>query len=238
MSINFTPGKNNAKLRKLELATGKKVFAFSLLSGYSCPYAKECLSKAVDVDGRRHIEDGQHMRFRCFSASEEALFPAVYNHRKNNLDLAKSITCDDIEAALPAKAEIVRIHVAGDFLSSNYMLEWIKTARNNRDVIFYAYTKSLPFWLKHRKLIDDTPNFVLTASYGGWRDELITKHKLRSAVVVNYPQDTMLEIDDNDTHAALPEYRHQDFALLLHGVQRKGTVEAKAVEGRKHERHK
>ena len=43
--IMFT--KKNAKLDKLAALTGKKVFAFSLLSGHTCPFAKECHSKVI-----------------------------------------------------------------------------------------------------------------------------------------------------------------------------------------------
>ena len=38
-----------------------------------------------------------------------------------------------------------------------------------------------------------------------------------------------LEIDHDDSHAARPDLRHQSFALLIHGVQPKGSEAAKAV---------
>ena len=68
--------KANAKTAKLALvpslakylANGRKVYSLDLLSGFYCPFAKECLSKAVvEADGSRHIEDGEHTKFRCFS---------------------------------------------------------------------------------------------------------------------------------------------------------------------------
>jgi len=40
-------GKANAKLEALEKATGRKVYTFSLLSGHTCPYAKDCKSMAM-----------------------------------------------------------------------------------------------------------------------------------------------------------------------------------------------
>jgi len=49
-------GKANAKLRELERVLEVKLVTFSLLSGFSCPYAKECLSQAVEnSEGRRHL---------------------------------------------------------------------------------------------------------------------------------------------------------------------------------------
>src|SRR5688500_2669546 len=64
-----------------------KLITFSKLSGYQCPFAKLCLSKAVVRNGKRTIEDGPHTQFRCFSASQEVLFTNVYNHRKHNTDV-------------------------------------------------------------------------------------------------------------------------------------------------------
>ena len=36
----------------------RKIYSLDLLSGYSCPFARECLSKVVEVDGKRAIKDG------------------------------------------------------------------------------------------------------------------------------------------------------------------------------------
>ena len=46
----------------------RKIYSLDLLSGYSCPFAKACLSKAVDGQNYgRHIVDGPENEFRCFS---------------------------------------------------------------------------------------------------------------------------------------------------------------------------
>ena len=72
----------NAKIEALKqvdelqpyLTDKRKVYSFDLLSGYSCPYAKACLSKAVvQSDGRRKIKDGVDNEFRCFSASQKCV---------------------------------------------------------------------------------------------------------------------------------------------------------------------
>ena len=39
-----------------------------------------------------------------------------------------------------------------------------------------------------------------------------------------------LEIDHDDSHAARPSMRHQDFALLVHGTQPKGSEAADALK--------
>jgi hypothetical protein len=73
-------------------------------------------------------------------------------------------------------------------------------------------------------------NFVLTASRGGRKDDMIDTYGLRSVKVVFHPSETTLEIDHTDEHAANPETRNQDFALLLHGVQPKGSAAGNAVK--------
>jgi hypothetical protein len=39
-----------------------------------------------------------------------------------------------------------------------------------------------------------------------------------------------LEIDHDDSHAARPSLKDQDFALLIHGIQPKGTEAAAALK--------
>jgi len=235
--MKLTFGRGNAKLDALETKFGKPVYTFSVLSGFTCPYAKDCLSKAVmGADGRLHIEDGPWTQFRCFSASQEALFKNVYNSRKANGELimlaAKSVkdACKAILDSMPKKAGVIRIHVGGDFQTKNYMQSWIEAAIAKPDVLFYAYTKSLPFWILLKDMIPK--NFVLTASYGGHKDDLIEKHNLRYAKVVfskSEARKLKLPIDHDDSHAADPRRRNKSFALLIHGAQPKGSEAGKAV---------
>lgn len=219
------------------LTDKRKVYSFDLLSGYSCPFAESCLSKAVvQSDGKRKIQDGLKTQFRCFSASQEVQYTNVYNLRKNNFDLLKD--CKNISSmvklisgALPKNAGIVRIHVAGDFFNDKYFQAWCLVAAANPNVLFYAYTKSLKYWVDNQKLIFD--NFVLTASYGGRTDHLIDQHNLRFAKVVYSEQeahDLDLAIDHDDTHAAKPTLSDQSFALMLHGTQPKGSIAADALK--------
>ncbi len=223
-------GKANAKLVKLEKKYGK-VSTFSTLSGHFCPYAKECKSSAVEgKDGKVHIEDGPHTVFRCFSASQEVLFPNVYTSRKTNSDniaklLGSGKLVDQFIADIPKGTKVVRVHVAGDFRTQSHFDAFIEIAKRCPHIIFYAYTKSLPFWVKRLGKIPT--NFVLTASYGGYRDDLINKHNLRFAKVVfsRYEAKKLgLPIDIDDYHAVKSG---GSFALLIHGVQPKGTKAAK-----------
>lgn len=233
--------KGNAKLDKV-------VYTFSIPSGFTCPFALECMSKSDRVTGK--IKDGPATVFRCFSASQEALYKNVRASRWYNFDLLKNAineyrslpdnACTDdkrramawlIHKSLPKKAAIVRIHVAGDFFSQDYFDAWIAVARENPSKLFYAYTKSLNYWVNRKDSLPD--NFVLTASYGGRSDNLIAEHGLRSAVVVyseKEAKDKGLEIDHDDSHAMV---QGKDFALLIHGVQPKGTKASQALSALK-----
>lgn len=219
----FSPA--NSKLKKLykvkqlrNWLKGKKVYSFDILSGHSCPYAHDCQSKAVETENGRRIQDGKDTQFRCFSASQEVIFTAVYNRRKANFESVKGKSSAEmakvIQSALPEDAGIVRIHVAGDMFSQDYFDAWMTVARNNPSVLFYGYTKSLPYLVKR---LDSVPSNVrMTASMGGRRDDLIAKHGLRYAKVVYHPSETELPIDHDDSHAAMGT---ESFALLVHGIQ-------------------
>ena len=238
--------KANAKTQALkndsELAdylTGKrKIYSLDLLSGYSCPYAEKCLSKAVQLPtGKRKIRDGKKTEFRCFSASQEVQYTNVYNSRKHNFDLLRNLHFEDmvelINGSLPKNTGIVRIHVAGDFFSRQYLDAWYIVALRNPKILFYAYTKSLRFWVGGVTEMPTLHNFVLTASYGGRDDHMIDEFNLRSAKVVFSEAEAAeleLEIDHDDSHAAKPSLRDQDFALLIHGTQPAGSEASTALK--------
>ena len=225
----------NAKLISIEdTDTGViriiKIHTFSLPSGYSCPAANECLSKAHRVTGK--ITDGIDIQYRCFSASDEAKSPNARNARWHNFELLRrestATMVERIHHALPKVAEIVRIHVAGDFFNQRYFDAWRIVASYNPDTLFYGYTKSLNYW-KNR--IDSIPsNLNLTASVGGRYDSIIDELGLKYSKVVYHPDEADklgLEIDHDDSHAM---YGTKPFALLLHGTQPAKSIAAVAKQ--------
>lgn len=218
--------KDNAKL--------KDMFTFSLISGYSCPFADECLSKADMETGK--ITDGPNTKFRCFSASQEALYTNLRKHRNDNFQVLRKLKTKEamtkalLEALPPVKKNgagtIIRLHVAGDFFNQNYFDAWLEVARQNPKRLFYAYTKSIQYWVNR---IDEIPNnFKLTASKGGKLDHLIDIFNLKYVEVVYSSQEAIdkgLEIDHDDSHA----YDYDlPFALLIHGTQPKSSKAAEA----------
>lgn len=232
----FKWSNSNAKLARLEAILGGKVMSFSLLSGWTCPFAKTCLSKVIIKDGVKQIKDGPHTEVRCFSASQEVLYPAVYNARKFNTDKVKKALVNNSLVTMlindihnfPVDVKAIRIHVAGDFFSQAYFDAWLKVARAFPNLKFYAYTKALPFWIKRKAAIPE--NFIPTASFGGSRDSLISLYKLRSAKIVlsESEADSLgLKIDHDDSLAA---HNGESFALLVHGIQPAGSKAAKAIQ--------
>jgi hypothetical protein len=223
-------GRGNAKIDEY-------ISTFSLPAGYTCPGANQCLSRVCRATGK--IADGPATVFRCFSASQESLYPVVRKSRWGNFlrlkacrrkrDMARVILKSLPQSKfLPA----VRIHVSGDFFSQMYFDAWMDVARKRPNVIFYAYTKSIPFWVKRKRNIPRNVN--LTASLGSKYDDLIKRHKLKTCQVVFTVQEATklrLPIDHNDEHAY--ESR-KPFCVLLHGKQGAGTASAAALLKLKH----
>lgn len=225
-ALRFSPMKNNAKLR----LTGGKGYTFSIPAGHTCPFAHMCKSKADRQSGT--LSDGPHTEFRCFAASLEAIYPSLRRMLWNNFEAlfaCKNVDnlVDTISAAIPRNATLIRVHIHGDFYSQAYFDAWMIVAATHPHIKFYAYTKSLRYWVNS---IGNVPNnFALTASYGGRDDEMIHIHNLRYSKVVyseSEAESLGLPIDHDDSHAM---NHGPSFALLIHGVQPKGTDAAKAV---------
>jgi hypothetical protein len=219
-------GKGNAKL-------DDAIFTFSLPAGYTCPCARACLSMANRKTGA--IADGPETQFRCYAATME-MRPVVRRAAWHNLEALRA--CRSMEEmtrlildSLTPFAGFVRIHVSGDFFSQDYFDAWIAVAKERTQTLFYAYTKSLPYWVA--RLGSIPRNFVLTASTGGQQDHLIEAHGLRYAQVVfsEVEADQLgLPIDHDDSHAM---QAGGNFALLIHGTQSAETEAAKAMSALK-----
>ena len=223
--LKFSPMANNKKLTKISHWSDNYTgYTFSLPSGYTCPSANECLSKADKHTGK--IKDGKNSRFRCFSASTESVYKNTRDQRWYNFELLRKLDKTSmahlIADSIPTNANLIRIHVGGDFFNQDYFDAWATVAIYRDDVTFYAYTKSLRYWVKQLGFIYIADaNYKLIASRGGTDDHLIDKYGLRSSVVVqDYDQAQSLGLEiDYDERLAITG--NQDFALLLHGTQPK-----------------
>jgi hypothetical protein len=158
------------------------------------------------------------------------LFPAVRKSRWDNFEKIKNAIKNNtlvelIMNSIPKKATVIRVHVAGDFFNQAYFNAWMQVARNRPDIIFYAYTKSIGFWIN--QLGNIPSNFKLNASYGGKQDNLIEQYNLKYAkVVFSVEQAGNLKIDHDDTSAYM---RDESFCLLIHNTQPKGSEASKAL---------
>jgi len=72
--LRFSP--QNSKTKKLtslpwarKWLKDRKVYSFDLLSGWNCPFALECKSKAIQTKDGLRIKNGPNCKFRCFSAA-------------------------------------------------------------------------------------------------------------------------------------------------------------------------
>ena len=230
--LKFAIG-GNAKIVPEEGKPKASLAIFNLPAGHTCPGANECLAKFHPHS--MQLEDGPKQKFRCYAASQELVFTGARTvrwHNKDLMDLAGSsrqpsqAMADLILASLHPKLERLRIHGSGDFYNQAYFDAWVLVAKARPEVTFYAYTKSLKFWVARMLEIPD--NFFITASKGGKQDHLIEKHGLKYVEVVPHPEVAEakgLEIDHDDTHA----YKgHKSFALLMHGMAPAGSPQSLA----------
>lgn len=225
----LTFGKSNAKINHPY---------FSLPAGYTCKFAKFCKSFADVNTGK--ITDTKNIKYRCYSASDESRYKNVRNSRHNNYNLLREAGTKDNMAELIVSsiyynllgnAPLIRIHESGDFFSQNYFDAWIEVAKKFPNTIFYAYTKSLTYWVA--RLNEIPSNFKLTASTGGSTDFLIKKYNLKYADVVFSVEEAKakkLYIDKDDR---LAWSQDKPFAILLHGTQPKGSEASKALQSLK-----
>lgn len=184
------------------------VYEFNLPAGWSCPYAKECV---VKVDRETGKFDNQSHAFRCYAASAER-FPSCRKSRWSNFDFVSNGGVVEV----PTKAKAVRIHSSGDFFSQKYFDMWLDVCASNPDVEFWAFTKSVRYWVN--RINEIPPNLVLTASRGGKDDYLIDKYDLKNAEVIKDMKDANgRPLDTTDDQARIPNV---NFVLMDNFVKK------------------
>jgi len=155
---------SNSKIKKTSKINNVRLFEFNLPAIKTCPFAKDCVSY-------------------CYADKGTYLYKNVQNKYRYNLEQTKNAIQFQIDIQTELyikKVEYVRIHSSGDFYSLKYLKQWIAIAQNNKNIVFYGYTKSVPLFKK----IDLPSNFIFCFSYGGKFDHLITK-KDRHAKIFN-----------------------------------------------------
>ena len=183
---------------------------FNLPAGHSCPYAKDCKIKVNKETGKFDIIG---KKFRCYAASAER-FPVVRKSRWENYE----VVLRGEEIILPKDATHIRIHSSRDFFSQEYFDKWLEICRNNPKVKFWAFTKSIQFWVN--RLNEIPTNLTLQASKGSLQDDLIEKHNLKFAEVFKslealersgLPRDTddFFAMEGTESFALLDNYNRE-----------------------------
>lgn len=196
----------NGFQRKTKYYTGV-VYEWNLPTGTTCPFAKECKVTVDRNTGKFSVKKGQ---YRCYAASAER-FPGVRASRWKNFEQV----LNGVKPNIPPKCKAVRIHMSGDFFNQEYFDMWLSVAKENPSVEFWAYTKSLNYWVKRIKEIPE--NLVLTASYGGSLDYLIDEYGLKNVKVYKSKDEIMdgRPVDINDDLARTPIV---NFALIDNNI--------------------
>ena len=164
----------NSKLKKTSIENNMRVLNFSLpayktITGKTvCPFAKECVKY-------------------CYAQKGNYRYPSVIKGLNNRYELSK--TADFVPkmnaTIILERPTHVRIHDSGDFYSIDYLNKWISIANDNKEVIFYAYTKSIKFFKMDLFAKTDTlllpKNLKIIFSEGSKTDNLINVAKDRHA---------------------------------------------------------
>ena len=229
-----------------ENAKLKGIWHFSLPSGWSCPGAQNCYTKADRVTGKitdLQTPDADGVTYRCYAAMDEARRPNVRKVRWDNFDLLKerkstkekvTLIVSSIRNSGLARGGTLRVHIGGDYYSQSYFNAWMQAASFFPNIVFYSYTKSIKFLLEYIAAHGGLPkNFVFTCSKGGKYDNLIPSTMVKSAKVffnMDEANALGLEIDHTDDLAISGS---DDFALVIHGSQPAGSAASKALSANK-----
>lgn len=137
LNININ---GNIKLKNTEKT---RFIIWNIPAVTTCPYRTKQCEKA------------------CYALKAERLYPDCLFSRKTNLK--RSLQADFVENMIftietelstkkfKDKKVVFRIHESGDFYSLEYTKKWVAIAKhfeNNENIVFMAYTKSIPFILE------------------------------------------------------------------------------------------
>tara|TARA_R110000765_G_scaffold278269_1_gene376097 strand:+ start:96 stop:701 length:606 start_codon:yes stop_codon:yes gene_type:complete len=159
----------NSKLKKTSILNNTKIFNFSIPAyktkngKITCPFAAACVKYC-------YAQKGNYTRFPIVQQLMEQKYEIT---KQNNFNTLMN------EEIKKKKAKYVRIHDSGDFYSVKYLRKWLLIAEYNKEVIFYAYTKSIKFFKDYN--INLPNNFKVIFSEGSKTDNLINTLKDRHA---------------------------------------------------------
>ena len=158
----------NSKMKKTSKENKSKILNFSIpafktkAGKTTCPFAGGCQKYC-------YAQKGNYTRF-----------PIVQELMEQKYLLSKQDNFNTLmnEEIAKKKPTHVRIHDSGDFYSVKYLNKWVTIAKDNKSVIFYAYTKSIKFFTEGLTV---PTNLKIIFSEGSKIDNLIDVKKHRHA---------------------------------------------------------
>ena len=199
----------NKKLKNTSLINKARILNFSLPAYKTqnnkvvCPFAKDCVKY-------------------CYAQKGNYRFPSVKKGLNNRYELSKKEEFVTIMNAniLLERPTHVRIHDSGDFYSVDYLNKWVQIAKDNKEVIFYAYTKSIPFFKRTKEENNNwllPKNLIIIFSEGSKKDNLINTTKDRHSRIFKDINEMIkqgyINASDNDLNAITD---NKKVGLLLH----------------------
>lgn len=155
----------NSKLKKTSKELNTRVYNFgipaykSATGKMTCPFAKDCVKYCYAQKGAYIWSNVQPAFEKRYQLTK---LPRIFKRIMNS-------------ALKRHKVEYLRIHDSGDFYSAQYRDTWFEIMKENPQVRFYAYTKSVSL------LIDEElpDNFDVIFSEGGKQDDLWNENEHR-----------------------------------------------------------
>lgn len=184
------------------------IVSFNLIPIVHCPLAGACKAYCYATVGQQAFKSGVIRRARAFLATIQPDFvPRMVG---------------EVAKAHKKGARAVRVHDSGDFYSFDYMQAWFAIAAANPDVVFYAYTKMIPF-VKVAYAKGLVPaNFRLIQSLGGVADKNIDRSLPHSRIFTDAEQLTAANYADaSESDAPAAFGSNPNIGLIIHGAKSK-----------------
>jgi hypothetical protein len=188
---------SNSKLKRDGIAS------FSIPAGSTCPNKDTCAKG-------------------CYAMQGFFLMPNVRMALKRNYLATKCNSfVDKIDSEIrDKKVKTLRIHASGDFYNKDYLLKWLRIARLNPHVKFYAYTKMVS--LVKSFLLPS--NLTIIFSYGGKEDYLIKATDRHSRVFPSWESMKKAKYSDTTTNDINALGKNKRVGLVYHGAKTKAFL--------------
>jgi hypothetical protein len=152
----------NSKMRKTSKMNDVRLFSFGIPAfktedgRVTCPFADACIKFCYAQKGAYSWKNVKPAFERRYELTKDPQFIYIMSR-----------------AIRAVRATHIRIHDSGDFYSVSYLHQWMDIIRNNKDVSFYFYTKSVPLVQDYQFALRLPSNLNAVYSFGGKKDDLI-----------------------------------------------------------------